>query len=165
MTFVPSEDSDKPGHLGLRWVHMPFCWFCHEAAHLSSGFSLEWLWHSFELSRWGHSNEYPKHVFVEKLSLNYHQISILSDSLQSDHPPFPFFTCGSSEAQTYDWLGLSEIKWLTTPSSQQPSASYLYISWEREVFSEWMTLKPIVCQNSPQVGMVREVNTKHIPNL
>ena len=20
--------------LSLRWVHMPFCWFCHEAAHL-----------------------------------------------------------------------------------------------------------------------------------
>ena len=39
-----SEDSDQPGHplwsdladaqadLSLRWVHMPFCLFCHEAA-------------------------------------------------------------------------------------------------------------------------------------
>ena len=23
--------------LSLRWVHMPFCWFCHAAAHLCSG--------------------------------------------------------------------------------------------------------------------------------
>ena len=21
--------------LSLRWAHMPFCWFCHEAAHFS----------------------------------------------------------------------------------------------------------------------------------
>ena len=21
--------------LSLRWAHMPFCWFCHEAAHIS----------------------------------------------------------------------------------------------------------------------------------
>ena len=70
--WVPSEDSDQPGHLpslirvfavrlkktrilsyplsaqqrlwsdwadaqadlSLHWVHMPFCWFCHDAAHL-----------------------------------------------------------------------------------------------------------------------------------
>ena len=61
---APSEDSDQPGHppsltrvfavrmkkawvlsyplsaqqrlwsLSLRWAHMPFCWFCHEAAHI-----------------------------------------------------------------------------------------------------------------------------------
>ena len=23
--------------LSLRWAHMPFCWFCHETAHLSWG--------------------------------------------------------------------------------------------------------------------------------
>ena len=22
------------GYLSLRWAHMPFCWFCHDAAHL-----------------------------------------------------------------------------------------------------------------------------------
>ena len=27
-----SEESD----LSLRWAHMPFCWFCHEAAHVYS---------------------------------------------------------------------------------------------------------------------------------
>ena len=21
--------------LSLRWSHMPFCWFCHEAAHIA----------------------------------------------------------------------------------------------------------------------------------
>ena len=63
MAYVPSEDSDEPGHppslirvfavhsmvakgpvllhadsedsdLSLRWAHMPFCWFCHELAHI-----------------------------------------------------------------------------------------------------------------------------------
>ena len=31
---VDREDSDQTGRMSLRWVHMPFCWFCHEAAHL-----------------------------------------------------------------------------------------------------------------------------------
>ena len=52
MACAPSEDSDQPGHsscgqrrlwsdwadtqadLSLRWAHMPFCCFCHEAALL-----------------------------------------------------------------------------------------------------------------------------------
>ena len=29
-----SDDSDQTGW-SLRWVHMPFCWFCHEAAQLN----------------------------------------------------------------------------------------------------------------------------------
>ena len=33
-----SEDSDQTGRMPrlicLRWAHMPFCWFCHELAHL-----------------------------------------------------------------------------------------------------------------------------------
>ena len=32
------EDSDQtgqmPGLICLRWVHLPFCWFCHEAAQM-----------------------------------------------------------------------------------------------------------------------------------
>ena len=49
MACSPSEDSDQPGHspsllsetaeaqadLSLRWAHMPVCWFCYEAAHMS----------------------------------------------------------------------------------------------------------------------------------
>ena len=35
-----SEDSDQTAqdYLSLRWAHMPFCWFCHEAAHLLNRF-------------------------------------------------------------------------------------------------------------------------------
>ena len=33
-----SEDADQTGRiqadLSLRWAHMPFCWFCHEAAQI-----------------------------------------------------------------------------------------------------------------------------------
>ena len=31
-----SKDSDQTAQadLSLRWAHMPFCWFCHETAHL-----------------------------------------------------------------------------------------------------------------------------------
>ena len=32
-----SEDSDQissQADLSLRWAHMPFCWFCHEAVHI-----------------------------------------------------------------------------------------------------------------------------------
>ena len=40
-----SEDSDQTGRsdwadtqadLSIRWAHMSFCWFCHEAAHMFS---------------------------------------------------------------------------------------------------------------------------------
>ena len=30
-----SDLADAQADLSLRWAHMPFCWFCHEAAHLS----------------------------------------------------------------------------------------------------------------------------------
>ena len=30
-----SDWSDAQADLSLRWAHMPFCWFCHDAAHLS----------------------------------------------------------------------------------------------------------------------------------
>ena len=36
--YADSEDSDQTGRmpdLSLRWVHMPFCWFCHEAAQIT----------------------------------------------------------------------------------------------------------------------------------
>ena len=29
-----SDWMDVQADLSLRWAHMPFCWFCHEAAHL-----------------------------------------------------------------------------------------------------------------------------------
>ena len=31
-----SDWADAQADLSLCWVHMPFCWFCHEAAHLGS---------------------------------------------------------------------------------------------------------------------------------
>ena len=30
-----SDWADAQADLSLRWAHMPFCWFCHEAAHVS----------------------------------------------------------------------------------------------------------------------------------
>ena len=30
-----SDWVDIQADLSLRWAHMPFCWFCHEAAHVS----------------------------------------------------------------------------------------------------------------------------------
>ena len=27
--------ADAQADLSLRWAHMPFCWFCHEAAHIT----------------------------------------------------------------------------------------------------------------------------------
>lgn len=43
--------------------------------------------------------------------------------------------------------------------------SHLYISREGEVLPEGMTFKPIVCQDAPQVWMVCEEHTKHVPHL
>ena len=31
-----SDWANAQAHLSLRWAHMPFCWFCHEAAHFSN---------------------------------------------------------------------------------------------------------------------------------
>ena len=37
--WVHSEDwsdwADGQADLSLRWAHMPFCWFCHEADHMA----------------------------------------------------------------------------------------------------------------------------------
>ena len=32
--LVDSEDWSAQADLSLRWAHMPFCWFCHEAAQI-----------------------------------------------------------------------------------------------------------------------------------
>ena len=34
---LQSDGADAQADLNLRWAHMPFCWFCHEAAHLTWG--------------------------------------------------------------------------------------------------------------------------------
>ena len=31
-----SDGADAQADLSLRWVHRPFCWFCHEAAQIST---------------------------------------------------------------------------------------------------------------------------------
>ena len=31
---LKSDWADAQADLRLRWAHMPFCWFCHEAAQL-----------------------------------------------------------------------------------------------------------------------------------
>ena len=33
-TRIRWPDADAQADLSLRWTHMPFCWFCHVAAHL-----------------------------------------------------------------------------------------------------------------------------------
>ena len=32
-----SDWANAQADLSLRWAHMPFCWFCHEAVHLNCG--------------------------------------------------------------------------------------------------------------------------------
>ena len=36
-----SHWADAQADLSLRWAHMPFCWFCHEVAHISCTLFLE----------------------------------------------------------------------------------------------------------------------------
>ena len=38
---VWSESSDAQADLSLRWAHMPFCWFCHEAAHFKDSIEIQ----------------------------------------------------------------------------------------------------------------------------
>ena len=37
-----SDWADAQADLSLRWVHMPFCWFCHEVAHLRVRWRGQW---------------------------------------------------------------------------------------------------------------------------
>ena len=37
-----SDWADAQADLSLRWAHMPFCWFCHEVAHM---LVKQKLWH------------------------------------------------------------------------------------------------------------------------
>ena len=34
--IIWSDWADAQADLNLRWVHMPFCWFCHALAHMFS---------------------------------------------------------------------------------------------------------------------------------
>ena len=36
-----SDWADAQADLSLRWAHMPFGWFCHEAAHIAMMDSLD----------------------------------------------------------------------------------------------------------------------------
>ena len=36
-----SDWAEAQADLSLRWAHMPFCWFCHDAAHVLSRFQVE----------------------------------------------------------------------------------------------------------------------------
>ena len=40
LLHLESEDSDQVAQvdLSLRWATMSFCWFCHEAAHITVSF-------------------------------------------------------------------------------------------------------------------------------
>ena len=44
-SFLHADSKDWPdwgvaqADLSLRWAHMPFCWFCHDAAHFFFGFT------------------------------------------------------------------------------------------------------------------------------
>ena len=35
-----SDWADAQADLSLRWAHTPFCWFCHDAAHMTEN----WTW-------------------------------------------------------------------------------------------------------------------------
>ena len=55
--WVHSEDwsdwADAQADLNLRWVHMPFCWFCHEAAQMSNDINMTQrvsLYHSCKMT-------------------------------------------------------------------------------------------------------------------
>ena len=53
--------ADAQADHSLHWAHMPLCWFCHEAAHIPSWWSLkrlahplfkEWLWKQMFVQGW-----------------------------------------------------------------------------------------------------------------
>ena len=39
-----SDWADAQAGLSLRWAHMPFCWFCHDAAHFHKINQIHFLW-------------------------------------------------------------------------------------------------------------------------
>lgn len=45
------------------------------------------------------------------------------------------------------------------------SRTRLYVSGEREVLPEGVTLEAVVCQDTPQVWVVGEEDAKHVPYL
>ena len=43
--------------------------------------------------------------------------------------------------------------------------NYLNVTTQWKVFSQWMSLKSIVGENSPKIGMIRKKYAKHVPNF
>ena len=56
-----SDWADTQADLSLRWAHMPFCWFCHEAAHIIFLF----LQHVFKLEQEEYVKEEIEWSFID----------------------------------------------------------------------------------------------------
>ena len=57
------------------------------------------------------------------------------------------------------------MAWDKTPVNTNARRTHLHISRQGEVLSEGVTLEPVVCQNTSQVGVVGEEHAIHVPNL
>ena len=101
MACAPSEGLDQPGHpadLSLRWAHMSFCWFCHEAAHIL-----------FQIrTRFGIGRFPKKRLDEAKVSSAKEELTKglnhIAEYILKDQP----FICGD-EISAADLIGVNEI--------------------------------------------------------
>ena len=80
LLHADSEDSDAQADLSLRWAHMPFCWFCHEAAQVFS--TVKMLLQTFTPPINKHLNKTEKQS--HDLFHNYSEVIINIHMKQSD---------------------------------------------------------------------------------
>ena len=67
-----SDWPDAQADLSLRWAHMPFCWFCHKAAHMYVQVT--------PYNHFGKGILMSHHLFIDKcgkLPVNYHLSQVM----------------------------------------------------------------------------------------
>ncbi len=99
------------------------------------------------------------HRIQQSLSVGAQLLSCLSHWHPASTTSLIFWRC---QWITHWWLkrGLAAVL-----SACVAGRTHLHVSWEREVLPEGVTLEAVVCQNAPQVWVVGEENTIHVPHL
>ena len=115
--WVHSEDwsdwADAQAELSLRWVHMPFCWFCHEVAQSYSTFSLG---ATCDFDWWIHRFGWTYHIICRYSNFRYKWVkawqNLLNVTCTQQRPSvqFVFKVCARHSVDS-KWSKVSSCGW------------------------------------------------------
>ena len=80
-----SDWANAQADLSVRWVHMPFCWFCHEAVHFMLTVSLPFRFYDKGLVSDIRKGNKISIMSISGLSIHFLKTRYLFDSIFREH--------------------------------------------------------------------------------